>query len=199
MSSTSLLAKICWCTWSSYFIFSIPSNCNCWLIVIVGYSWVMLWVSDVLCFWVRCCFDSPTYPFWLHLWHAPSNIIKLHYLPSSIINNHDIVFIIPFCMSFFALSHPFQHCMLSQLNNQTELINCCTVMNLHYFTNARPRQCLNWFPWVDYLELLNLNATPSMLSLVIPHQGYYPTMLIPNLYIILLRVGRFTWVLSRQG
>jgi transposase InsO family protein len=82
-----------------------------------------------------------------------TDIVRLHGLPSSITSDHDPVFTSKFWQELFSLAgvklnlssafHP-------QSDGQLEAANKVITMYLCCLTGDRPRQWLQWLPWVEY-------------------------------------------------
>jgi hypothetical protein len=82
-----------------------------------------------------------------------TEIVRLHGIPSSIVSDCDPTFISNFWQELFKLSgvrlqmssvfHP-------QSDGQTEVVNKIITMHLCCLTGDRPRQWLQWLPWVEF-------------------------------------------------
>lgn len=80
-------------------------------------------------------------------------IVRLHGIPHSIVNNRDPVFTSNFWQELFRLAGVRQHlssAFHTQFDGQTEAVNKVIAMYLCCLTGDRPRQWLEWLPWAEY-------------------------------------------------
>ncbi|WVZ63637.1 LOW QUALITY PROTEIN: hypothetical protein U9M48_013252 [Paspalum notatum var. saurae] len=81
-------------------------------------------------------------------------IVRVHGIPVSIVSDCDSVFTSAFWQSLFKHLGTKLHMSSTfhpQSDGQTEVVNKAIGMYLHCLTGDRPRQWLNWLPWVEFV------------------------------------------------
>jgi hypothetical protein len=95
------------------------------------------------------------------------NIVRLHRVPSSIVNDRDPVFTGKFWSKLFAMAGVKLQLSMAfhpQSDGPSEAVNKVITMYLHCLTCDRPRQWLQWLAWAKYCHNTSfhssLHATP---------------------------------------
>lgn len=108
-----------------------------------------------------------------------NNVIHLHGIPTSIVSDHDKVFISLFWQPLFQLEGA-RLCMTSsyhpQSDGQTEVVNRTLEQYLRCFAGDQPHKWLEWISWAEF----SYNTTIHSSTKVTPFEAVYdvPT---PNL------------------
>jgi hypothetical protein len=109
-----------------------------------------------------------------------TDIVHLHNLSSSIISDCDPVFTSKFWQELFSLAgvklnlssafHP-------QSDGQSEAVNKVITMYLHCLAGDRPRQWLQWLPWVEYCYNTAFHSSLKMLPFNVVYGRDSPPLL----------------------
>ncbi|KAL5769765.1 hypothetical protein ACOSP7_013919 [Xanthoceras sorbifolium] len=101
-------------------------------------------------------------------------IIRLHGVPTSIVSDHDRVFISSFWQHLFKLQGT-KLCMSSsyhpQSDGQTEVINRILELYLCCFSSDQPKKWVEWIPWAEY----SYNITPHSTTKLSLFEAIYGT------------------------
>jgi hypothetical protein len=83
-----------------------------------------------------------------------AEIVRLHGVPQSMVSDRDPIFTSVFWQELMRLIGAKIHMTSTfhpQSDGQTEVANKVITMYMRCFTGDRPRQCLRWFPWAEYI------------------------------------------------
>jgi hypothetical protein len=83
-----------------------------------------------------------------------AEVVHLHGVPQSMVSDRDPVFTSLFWQELMRLMGTKLHMTTTfhpQSDGQSESANRVIIMYLRCLTGDRPRQCLRWLPWAEYL------------------------------------------------
>jgi len=94
-----------------------------------------------------------------------SHIVRLHGIPTSIVNDQDRLFISSFWRTLFRLQGT-KLCMSSsyqpQTDGQTEVINRVLEQYLRCFAGDQPRKWIDWIPWAKFSYNTSVHSATKM-------------------------------------
>ena len=94
-----------------------------------------------------------------------ANVVRLHGIPTSIVNNRDKVFISSFWWTLFQLQGT-KLCMSSsyhpQSDGQTKVVNRTLEQYLWCFAREQPWKWLKWIPWAEFSYNTSTHSSTKM-------------------------------------
>jgi hypothetical protein len=120
-----------------------------------------------------------------------AEVVRLHGIPSSIVSDRDPVFPSAFWRELFRLAGvklQMSSAFHPQSDGQSEATNKIIAMYLRCLTGDRPRQWVEWLPWVEFCYRISKLSRPRHLS------WYMGGHLLPSGHILQGMPGCLRWI-----
>ena len=108
------------------------------------------------------------------------NIFKLHSMPESIVCDRDPTFRSQFWKELFFLhgtKFNFSFAYLPQTDGQTKVLNRMVEMYLRCLTSSKPKEWVQWLPWVKYCYNTSTHSTYNVTPFELVYGRPPPTLL----------------------